>query len=98
MTIIKNEPVYPFEKGNYCKPHHIVVKGSWEEIGFDLATLAKSDYGVELVPYCADVYGKARREYMAANAPHLAEMQKGVFRAYGLPGTCENCCPKKFHL
>ena len=85
MAILKNEPVFNFKDGDYCKPHHVVVKGSWEEIGFDLATLGKSDYGVKLIPYASPLYGRARREYMAQNWPHVAEMQKGVFRAYGLP-------------
>ena len=26
MTILRNDRVHSFEKGNYCKPHHIVVK------------------------------------------------------------------------
>ena len=36
MSIIKNEPVFPFAEGNYAKPHHIIVSGSEEEIGYDL--------------------------------------------------------------
>ncbi len=28
MSIVKNEPVYPFEEGNYYKPHHIIVKAN----------------------------------------------------------------------
>ncbi len=76
MAILKNEPVYNFKDGDYCKPHHIIVKGSWKEIGFDLATLAKNEYDVKLVPYHSPVYGKARREYLAQNWPHVAEMQR----------------------
>ena len=45
MSIIKNEPIYPFKKDDYTKPRHIVVEGTSEEIGFDLATLAKNDFG-----------------------------------------------------
>ena len=85
MAILKNEPVYDFKDGDYCKPHHIIVKGSWKEIGFDLATLGKNEYDVKLVPYHSPVYGKARREYLAQNWPHLAEMQKGVLKAFGHP-------------
>ncbi len=80
MAILKNDPVYPFEKGNYCKPYHIIVKGSWKEIGFDLATIGKDDYGVQLLPYFSPVYGQARREYWAQNWPHVAELQKGVLK------------------
>ncbi len=36
-----------------AKPHHIIVKGSWKEIGFDLATIAKNEYDVKLLPYCS---------------------------------------------
>ena len=85
MAILKNEPVYNFKDGDYAKPHHIIVKGSWKEIGFDLATLAKNEYDVKLVPYRSPVYGKARREYLAQNWPHVAEMQKGVLKAFGHP-------------
>ena len=34
MAILKNEPVFDFKDGNYSKPRHIIVKGSYEEIGF----------------------------------------------------------------
>jgi len=85
MAIVKNEPVYAFEKGNFCKPHHIVVKGSWKEIGFDLATIGKKDYGVELIPFESPIYGKARKEYWEHNWPHVAELSKGVLKAFGHP-------------
>ena len=85
MAILKNEALYPFKEGNYCKPHHIIVKGSWKEIGFDLATIGKNEYGVELLPYFSPLYGKARQEYWAQNWPHVAEMQKGVLKAFGHP-------------
>ena len=61
MAILKNEPVYNFKDGDYCKPHHIVVKGSWKEIGFDLATIGKNEYGVKLLPYYSPLYGKGAR-------------------------------------
>ena len=37
MAILKNEPIYPFTEGNYAKPHHIIIAGSEEEIGYELA-------------------------------------------------------------
>ncbi|MGB5318867.1 linear amide C-N hydrolase [Eudoraea sp.] len=85
MAILKNEPIYPFEKGKYCKPHHIIVKGSWKEIGFDLGTIGKNEYGVKLLPYFSPVYGQARQEYWTQNWPHVAELQKGVLKAFAHP-------------
>ncbi len=35
MAILKNEPIYPFKEGDYTKPVHIIVQGSYEEIGYD---------------------------------------------------------------
>jgi hypothetical protein len=41
MAILKNEPLFSFKEGDYAKPHHIIVSGSDEEIGYELASLAK---------------------------------------------------------
>ena len=41
MAIIKNEPVFEFKDEDYCKPRHIIVEGSYEEIGYDLGTIAR---------------------------------------------------------
>ena len=41
MAIIKNEPVFEFKDEDYCKPRHIIVEGSYEEIGYDLGKLAR---------------------------------------------------------
>jgi len=84
MTILKNELVYPLKEGDYCKPHHIIVEGTNEEIGFDLATLAKSQYGTSLLTYQDPVYGAARREMLERNWPAFAERSKGIRRAFGL--------------
>ena len=90
MAILKNEPVYNFKDGYYCKPHHIIVKGSWKEIGFDLATIGKNEYGVKLLPYFSPLYGKARQAYWDQNWPHVAELQKGVLKAFGhTEGLCQ---------
>ena len=51
MAILKNEPIYPFREGDYTKPVHIIVEGSYEEIGYDLAKLGKETYGCELGIY-----------------------------------------------
>lgn len=83
MTIIKNEPLYQFK--GYCKPRHIIVEGTDEEIGFDLAKIAQADYGVSsLTPYEDPIYGIARREYYAYHWPAINERSKGARRAYGI--------------
>jgi Acyl-coenzyme A:6-aminopenicillanic acid acyl-transferase len=99
MSILKNEQIFPSQsmthylpekQGDYCKPRHIIVAGSWEEIGHDLGSLAKSDYGVQLERYESPIYGKARRAYMMKNWPQMAAMQKGVLTAFGLPGDSDD--------
>jgi len=85
MTILKNEPIFPFKENDYTKPRHIVVKGTNEEIGFDLASLAKNEYGCRLGVYDDPVFARARRQYMETNWYQMAERSKGVLRAYGLP-------------
>jgi hypothetical protein len=86
MVILKNEPVYAAGKEDYSKPRHIIVQGTNEEIGFDLGTLAKREYGVVVLgKYKDPIYGVARREYLARNWPSMLERSKGVLRAFGLP-------------
>jgi hypothetical protein len=85
LTILKNEPIYPFNEADYTKPRHIIVEGTYEDIGFDLATLAKKDYGTKLGVYDQPIYAEARRQYLATNWPAMLERSQGVLRAYGLP-------------
>jgi len=85
MSILKNEPIYPFKDGDYTHPRHIIVAGTSEEIGFDLASLARKDYGCKLGMYDDPVYARARKQYMETNWPQMAERTKGVRKAYGLP-------------
>lgn len=83
MAVIKNEPLYPFKKDTHCKPRHIIVERSYEEIGYDLAKLAQEEYGSTLGPYADPIYGAARREYFAKNWPAMNERSKGARRAFG---------------
>jgi len=85
MTILKNEPLFQFKEGDYAKPRHLIIEGTDEEIGYDLACLAKSDYGVKPYPYVDPLYGAARNAYFETSWPHLAARAKGARRAYGLP-------------
>lgn len=84
MAIVKNAPIYPFREDDYSKPRHIIVEGSHEEIGYDLATLAREDYGAVLGAYKDTVYAEARRDYFQRNWPQMLAQSKGVLRAYGL--------------
>jgi hypothetical protein len=95
MPILKNESIYPFKEADYCKPRHIIVEGTYEEIGYDLGTLAKNEYGVKLGVYNDPVYATARHEYLARNWPAMLQRSQGVLRAFDLPaddvthdGTC----------
>lgn len=85
MTIKKNEPVFTFKEGDYSKPRNIIVEGTNEEIGFDLATLAKNEYGCKLGTYDEPVYAEARKEYLGNHWPNMLERSKGVLKAFGLP-------------
>lgn len=84
MAVIKNEPLYPFKKDTHCKPRHIIVERSYEEIGYDLAKLAQEEYGSTLGPYADPIYGAARREYFAKNWPTMNERSKGARCVFGL--------------
>lgn len=85
MSILKNEPIFPFKEGDYAQPRHLIVKGTNEEIGFDLATLARNDYNCKLEKYTDPIYGEARREYFRRNWPTMYERARGALRAFGLP-------------
>ncbi len=84
MAILKNEPLFPFTEGNYAKPNHIIIAGSDEEIGYELASLAKEKYDCKLEKYDDPIYGEARREFFKRNWPEMNERAKGIRRAYGL--------------
>ncbi|MGD9378322.1 MAG: hypothetical protein PVG95_09625, partial [Methyloceanibacter sp.] len=85
MAVLKNEPVFPFKDEDYCKPRLIIVEGSYEEIGYDLATIARSDYDVKLRMYRDPVYAAAKRDYLERNWPQMLAQSKGVLRAFNLP-------------
>ena len=78
MAIIKNKPLFEFKEGDWAKPRHIIIEGTDEEIGYDLGTLAKNDYGTELCPWVSPEYGIAKRKYLEKNFPSFAERSKGV--------------------
>ena len=67
------------------KPRHIIIEGTHEEIGHELAKIAQRDYGVKtLAKYANATYGEAHRAYMERNFPNMARMSKGVLKAFGL--------------
>ena len=84
MTIVKNKPLYPFNQGMYCRTHHIIVEGSNEEIGYNLAKLAQKEYNCNtLNPYAHPIYGVAQQEYFATHWPAMNEQSKGVLCVFG---------------
>lgn len=88
-VLVKNEAVYDPEKdyagGCYMKPRHIVVRGTHDEMGYELAKIARGEYGVAALPkYTNATYGTAHRAYMERNFPYMAQYTKGVLRAFGL--------------
>ena len=54
MAVLKNEPVFPFKDEDYCKPRHIIVEGSYEEIGYE-DPLLSPDVIDERHPYGYDL-------------------------------------------
>jgi hypothetical protein len=84
MAILRNEPVFPFKDEDYCRPRHIIVEGSYEEIGYDLATIGREEYDVKLRVYRDPVYAEAKRDYLERNWPEMLAQSKGVLRAFDL--------------
>ncbi len=84
MSIIKNDLIFPHVDAHYSKPRHIIVEGTFEEIGYDLGVLARQQYGCELGVYDDPCYARARREYFDRNWPEMAQRCRGVLRAFGL--------------
>lgn len=90
MPILKDEPIFDPEKDYpggdcYMKPRHIIIEGTQEEMGYELAKLAQRDYGVKVLPkYTNGTYGEAHRTYLERNFPNLVRMSKGVLKAFGL--------------
>ena len=81
MAILKNEPLFAFKEGDYAKPHHVIVAGSDEEIGYDLGCLAKEKYDCTLGVLDDPIYGEARREFFRRNWPEMNERSRGIRRA-----------------
>ena len=86
MAILKNEPVYNFKDGDYCKPHHIIVKGSWKEIGFDLATIGKNEYGVKLLPYYSPRLWQSAPGILGPELAARGRIAKGSLKGLWPPG------------
>ncbi|HBC85883.1 MAG TPA: hypothetical protein DCZ94_02905 [Lentisphaeria bacterium] len=83
-VIVKNELVLESGPGRYAQVRHIVLKGSYEQIGKALGEIARKDYKANLVKYASPIYAKARLEYMKKNNPPMAQYMKGIAGAYGL--------------
>jgi hypothetical protein len=67
---------------NYIALRRLCLSGSHADIGRDLATIARSDYGVALARYSDLIYGKARLDYFKKNWPAAYDRSLGVAAAY----------------
>jgi len=90
MPILKDGPVFDPTKDYpggdcYSNPRRIIIEGTQEEMGYELAKVAQRDYGVKsLAKYTNVIYGEAHKEYVEMHFPNLARTRKGVLKAFGL--------------
>ncbi|MFD3595623.1 linear amide C-N hydrolase [Nocardia sp. NPDC058640] len=62
----------------------LTVRGTDTDIGADLATLSRSDFGTVLAPYASPIYGQARQAYFEKNYPTMAARARGVAQTFGV--------------
>lgn len=84
MGVVKNEPVFSSGDDDYSAPRHIIVEGTYEEIGYDLGLLARQHYDCKLGVYDEPCYAQARKEYFECNWPQMSQRCRGVLRAFDL--------------
>ncbi len=68
---------------DFLEVRHLVLHGSNEAIGRQLAQIAKDRFKVELMPSSDPLRTKVQRHYIEKNYPILAERMRGVAAAYG---------------
>jgi hypothetical protein len=68
---------------DFMEVRHIVLKGSNEEIGQALATIAKERYGVRLAASTDRLRTGVERRYIKEHYPILFERMKGIASAFG---------------
>ena len=93
MAIIKNEAVFAFKDEDYCKPRHIIVEGTYEEIGYDLGKLARND--IARSSASTVIRSMPRRSVTTSNGTGRKGLpsQKASFAASILPRTTTPSTP-----
>lgn len=83
--IVEDRYVLPPAEGDYLSVRALTVRGTDEEIGAELARLARRDYDARLARYADPMYGTARQAYLERSWPALAARSRGVAGVFGLP-------------
>ncbi len=68
---------------DFLEVRHLVLRGSNEAIGRELASIAKSEFKVEPAPSKDPLRTRVQRRYIEKNYPILAERMRGAAAAYG---------------
>ncbi len=82
---IKQDKVVAGSGKDFMEVRHVVLKGTNEEIGRALATVAKERYECEAIPATDRLRARAQRRYIEKNYPILFDRMRGVAGALGKP-------------
>ena len=80
--VIKQDKVVAGSPEDFMEVRHVVLKGTNEEIGRALATIAKERYEVKPVPSTDRLRTRAQRRYLERNYPILLDRMRGVAGAF----------------
>jgi hypothetical protein len=81
-SAIKQDKVVAGSPEDFMEVRHVVLKGTNEEIGRALATIAKERYEVKPVPSTDRLRTRAQRRYLERNYPILLDRMRGVAGAF----------------
>jgi hypothetical protein len=82
-AVVQKDQVVAGSAKDSMEVRHLVLKGSNEEIGQALATLARERYGVKAQPSQDSLRTRGQRQYIAKNYPILHDRMRGVAAAFG---------------
>jgi predicted choloylglycine hydrolase len=82
-NVIQQERVVAGGPKDFLEARHIVLKGSNEEIGRALATIAKERYQLKASPSADRFRTRVQRRYIEKNYPILFERMRGAAAAFG---------------
>lgn len=89
-SAVEHDSVVAGSSQDFMEVRHLVLRGSNEEIGKALATIAKERFHVKPAPSRDPLRARVQRRYVEKNYPILAERMRGVAAAYGLKATDNN--------